>query len=161
MTTIFAHNYKSLWLIHRALEERISSEEARYRLIDRSEDAEGDFGNDLYCLKLLREEFGGKCGAGSGHATLFQCWADLADGSISLLPLHTVIEHCERKMLSDAAKLLYTFPAETPEEAMAIHHLRQGWAPYQPRGEPAACPQCGAKYFPRGSGDCWRCGHVG
>ncbi len=53
---------------------------------------------------------------------------------------------------------LYAIEAATPEEANAIHSLRQGFGPYKPMGEPAECPECGAYYYPDGSGVCWR-GH--
>ncbi|MBI2381191.1 MAG: hypothetical protein HYV16_10595 [Gammaproteobacteria bacterium] len=52
---------------------------------------------------------------------------------------------------------LYTFEANTHEEAMAIYYLRQGWAPYKPEGNAEPCPECGAMYYPQGSGECWRC----
>ena len=56
--------------------------------------------------------------------------------------------------------LLYEFEADTPEEAHAIHNLRQGWRPYKPEGKPKKCPKCEAIYYPEGSGICWRCGRV-
>jgi hypothetical protein len=56
-------------------------------------------------------------------------------------------------------ELLYAVLAATWEEAMAVQHLRQGWGPYRPLGEPAECPTCRAIYYPQGSGVCWR-GHV-
>jgi hypothetical protein len=55
--------------------------------------------------------------------------------------------------------LHFTFEANSWEEAMAIYHLRQGWEPYRPNGNPAACPSCDAVYYPSGSGQCWRCGN--
>lgn len=54
--------------------------------------------------------------------------------------------------------LLYEFDAATPEEASAIHNLRQGFEPYKPMWEAARCPDCNAWYYPEGSGICWRCG---
>ena len=53
---------------------------------------------------------------------------------------------------------LYEFEAATYEEAASIHSLRMGWGPYTPMGEPRACEQCGAWYYPSGSSHCWRCG---
>lgn len=58
-------------------------------------------------------------------------------------------EECEER--------LYTFEAGSREEAMAIYYTRQGWAPYKPEGEAEPCPECGAMYYPKGSGECWRC----
>jgi hypothetical protein len=52
---------------------------------------------------------------------------------------------------------LYTFEAASLEEAMSIYHLRQGWVPYKPEGKAEPCPNCGAMYYPKGSGECWRC----
>jgi hypothetical protein len=56
--------------------------------------------------------------------------------------------------------LLWRIEAATPEEALAIHHLRLGFEPYKPMGEPAPCPKCGAIFYPEGSGECWRCGKI-
>lgn len=53
---------------------------------------------------------------------------------------------------------LYHIDAETWEEAMTLHHLRQGWEPYNP-GKADECSVCGALYYPEGSGVCYR-GHV-
>jgi hypothetical protein len=57
------------------------------------------------------------------------------------------------------ASLLYIVKAESWEEAMAIHHLRQGFEPYVPQGKPETC-SCGAVYYPEGSGQCWKCRKV-
>jgi len=47
------------------------------------------------------------------------------------------------------------------EEAMAIYNIRRGFGPYQPSGEPAPCPECGALHYPEGSAQCWNCDHEG
>ena len=52
---------------------------------------------------------------------------------------------------------LYTITAATFEEAMAVHHLRQGWEPYQPTGQPGHCSRCQSIFYPEGSGECWKC----
>ncbi len=57
----------------------------------------------------------------------------------------------------DHRTLLYSFEAATWEEACAIYHLRQGWEPYRPEGPVEECPKCSAKFYPKGSGQCWRC----
>lgn len=54
--------------------------------------------------------------------------------------------------------MLWEFEAATSEEAMSVHFLRLGWAPYRPEGEPAPCPRCGSIYYPNGSAECWKCG---
>ena len=56
---------------------------------------------------------------------------------------------------------LWRCEAANHEEAMAIRNLRFGWAPYEPEGEAAPCPACGAPYYPDGSAQCWRCDHEG
>jgi hypothetical protein len=60
--------------------------------------------------------------------------------------------------VSASAELLWEFDAATDEEAMSIHFLRLGWAPYQPNGDPSNCPTCGSVYYPNGYGQCWKCG---
>jgi hypothetical protein len=56
------------------------------------------------------------------------------------------------------AELLWEFDAATDEEAMSIHFVRLGWAPDRPNGSASNCPTCGAKYYPEGLGQCWKCG---
>nr|BDD43615.1 hypothetical protein 9 [Gammaproteobacteria bacterium] len=59
----------------------------------------------------------------------------------------------------DCQKRFYEISACNFEEAMAIYHLRQGWDPYRPEGKVTGCPECGALYYPKSSGQCWSCGH--
>ena len=61
----------------------------------------------------------------------------------------------------DRVVALWRVEAATWEEAMAIRNLRCGYEPYRPQGAAAPCPQCGALHYPRGSGQCWNCGHEG
>jgi hypothetical protein len=64
-------------------------------------------------------------------------------------------------VLTSAARLLHRFEAKTWEEAMTIHHELMGWEPYKPIGELAFCPHdCGATFYPDGSGECPNCGKV-
>lgn len=59
-------------------------------------------------------------------------------------------------LFPDCEQLFWRIEAATWEEAMAIFHLRRGWESYKPgRAEP--CPDCGALYYPEGSGQCWQC----
>ena len=88
---------------------------------------------------------------------LFEVWED-PDGAISLQPAAQVAESQARGRIAAGARLRYRFEAATWEEANAIHHSRQGWAPYRPQGEAAPCPDCGATHYPEGSGQCWSCG---
>jgi hypothetical protein len=62
----------------------------------------------------------------------YQCWSDPANDGIALIPIENVHDHRMQGQLSDAAALLYTVIAANWEEAMVVHHLRQGWAPYVP-----------------------------
>lgn len=57
---------------------------------------------------------------------------------------------------SPTPTLLYSIDAATWEEAQAVHHLRQGFKPYQP-GPASECPTCQAVVYDEGSGACWRC----
>mgnify|MGYP001558516995 CR=1 FL=1 len=98
----------------------------------------------------------------------YRAWSDPKDGSITL----ALADELRPSVVGPDATILYEFEAATWEEAMAIHHLRQGWEPYRPAGEPAPCPTpglringkeparptCGAWYWPEGSGKCWHCG---
>jgi hypothetical protein len=65
-----------------------------------------------------------------------------------------------RGLLERGDRLIYRIEAHTWEEANAIHSLRQGFGPYVPMGKPARCPRCSAWFYPKGSGQCWRCGKV-
>ena len=61
----------------------------------------------------------------------------------------------------DCEKLFWHIEVATWEEAMSIYNLRQGWEPYRPEGKAEPCPNCGALYYPEGSGQCWQCPHQG
>lgn len=55
---------------------------------------------------------------------------------------------------------LYEIEAATWEEVQAVHHIRMGWGPYVPGGEPEMCPAHKSEhvvYYPAGSGQCWKC----
>ncbi len=61
--------------------------------------------------------------------------------------------------LAPGSTFLYAFEAATHEEAMAIHHLRQGFEPYKPLGPAVPCPNgCATHYYPEGGGVCPLCG---
>jgi hypothetical protein len=90
---------------------------------------------------------------------LFTAWSS-KDGVIS-----TLVEGEARPCFADgtpdptAEILLWTVEVGSIEEATAIRNLRNGWEAFQPEGEAEPCPQCGALYYPMGSGQCWRCEH--
>jgi hypothetical protein len=87
----------------------------------------------------------------------WECWASEEDGSLTLATVENARKLFASGGLGKAPVLQYSFEAATAEEASAIHNLRQGFAPYQPIGDPAPCPACGATIYPEGSGDCWQC----
>jgi hypothetical protein len=161
MATAITLSPKHLHFILQSINDRIVSEDARYKHEDPAEDAAGDYGNDLWGLKLLRDELTALQSGEPGTATEYECWFDPEDNGLSLLRFQDVQQNLYNGQLSDQAVLQYAFIAYSGEEAMAIHALRQGWAPYLPMGEAAPCPNCKANYYPLGYGDCWRCGHIG
>lgn len=152
---------KDLGFLIEALEARIETIVATYQTTPPSEDAAGDFGNDLHHLRQQLQGLKALRAQGPGTAHDYECWADPEDQSLTLLRSTKVAELRANQQLSSSATLLYRFSAHTGEEAMAIRNLRQGWAPYVPMGDAAPCPTCGTSYYPSGYGDCWRCGHIG
>ncbi len=91
----------------------------------------------------------------------YEAWRD-ADGSISFGPAEATDSLRSKGLIGDAAKLLHRITATTWEEAMTIHHSKMEWEPYKPTGDPKRCPnECGADYYPAGSGDCPNCGNIG
>ena len=89
----------------------------------------------------------------------YEVWED-TDSSM-LATKSVVMQSKEKGLLSESAKFLFKFEAATPEEANAIFHLRMGFEPYKPIGEPKVCPNCcGSHYFPEGSSVCPICGEI-
>ncbi len=88
----------------------------------------------------------------------YEAWGEPDQDSVALVLADEVAGMRLKGLLSQEAKLLYRIDALTHEEALAIHHLRMGWEPYQPLGPASPCPQCGAQLYSKGSGQCWRCG---
>ena len=64
------------------------------------------------------------------------------------------------EILEGCEVTVFSIEAHSHEEAMAIYHLRQGWEPYKPLGKASPCPECGALFYPEGSGQCWQCDFV-
>ena len=89
---------------------------------------------------------------------LFEAWRDRDD--VAFGTLASIAQQRTRGILSGTAEFLYSIEAHSWEEAMAIHHLRMGLAPYKPQGLPVPCVHCGALVYAEGSGQCWRCGRV-
>lgn len=62
--------------------------------------------------------------------------------------------------LNASAELLWEVNAATLEEALSIYHLRMGFEPFVPEGSWQPCPKCASPFYPKGSGECWRCGKI-
>ena len=69
----------------------------------------------------------------------YEAWFDPENVSYTLAPVLEIERQRSTGLLSAAAEFLYRFDAATHEEAMAIHHLRLGYGPYRPVGEPRPC----------------------
>jgi hypothetical protein len=106
---------KWLWLLLQSIDTRIASEEARYMREDPAEDADGDFGNDLWGLKLLRSELSAFYAAGAGTSTIYECWFDPQDNGLALLRFQDVQRNRDQGQLSESAALQYSF-VPTPEK---------------------------------------------
>jgi|SRR5215469_5061657 len=93
----------------------------------------------------------------------YEVWAegDAPDCTIITLATAEAIQEQRAKgLLSASAKLRYRIDADTWEEAMAVHHIKMGWSPYQP-GKAQPCPNdCGAVFYPERSGECPNCGKI-
>ena len=87
----------------------------------------------------------------------YEVWSADEGTQLSCVLEGTVEPH----IFGDDAKILFSLEASTHEEAMSIYHLRMGFEPYKPLGESAKCPnECGASYYPLGSGECPFCGLI-
>lgn len=94
----------------------------------------------------------------------YEAWAE-RDGpnwtSITLSTLEGIEEQRANGLLPASAELRYRIDADTFEEAMAVHHIKMGWSPYQPLGKAQSCPNhCGAVFYPEGNGECPNCGKI-
>jgi hypothetical protein len=64
-------------------------------------------------------------------------WVSKDGGQITLVNGQDPPRFANGKLQPDCETLLWRIEAATLEEASAIHHLRLGWEPYKPEGEPA------------------------
>lgn len=83
-----------------------------------------------------------------------------ASDGIIFASVESIEDQRAKGLLEREAQLLYVLEADTWEEALSIHNLRMGWGPYNPMSDPEPCPKCGAWFYPKGSGQCWRCGDI-
>ncbi len=95
---------------------------------------------------------------------VYEAWAEEDGGSWSSIafgPIEGIEEQRAKGLLDPHAKLRYRIEADTFEEALAVHHIKMGWSPFQPAGEPKPCPNsCGGVFYPEGSGECPNCGRI-
>jgi hypothetical protein len=159
MAVLTTFTQKQLSLVIAAIDAAIEAQVSAYQITPPSEDSAGDYGNDLHILRLKRHELAALQGPDEGHARCFQCWFDPADNSLALMAKEHILREGPNAHFGEEAVLQYEIYAQMGEEALAIHALRQGWAPYVPMCEAAPCPKCGANFYPLGYGDCWKCGH--
>ena len=87
----------------------------------------------------------------------YEAW-ETSDGPV-FFPSDQLAAH-QQHSATHLVKKLFEVEAHTGEEALALYHLRMGWEPYTPAGDPAPCPKCGAWFYPEGSGECWCCGKI-
>ena len=159
MTAIVPLTRKALYLILDAINARIAAETNRYTREASTDDAAGDYGNDLHYLRTIRTQLDDIRAHDVWHAKLYECWYDPDDDSVSLLQYGDAELHRAKALLSARATMRYTFAAATFEEASAIHSLRQGHGGYTPIGASSPCLRCSSATYPLGSGGCWRCGN--
>ena len=92
---------------------------------------------------------------------VYEAWIDEVERCVTLGDLENIQWQLSHGALKTTARLLHRFEADTVEEANAVLHIKMGWEPYVPMGEPASCPKgCGGVYYPQGSGDCPKCGRL-
>ena len=91
-------------------------------------------------------------------ATTHQAWKNNATGDVVYWDTRY---GAAPSGLAEGSELLWEFEASSGEEAMSIHLVRLGFAPYIPNGPDRPCPKCGAQYYPEGYAECWRCGSIG
>lgn len=90
----------------------------------------------------------------------YEAWSD--EVSITFADLESLQDQRSKGLLPPNAKLLHRVEADTLEEALAVHHVKMGFAPFVPMGDARPCPNnCGATYYPEGSGECPNCGPIG
>jgi hypothetical protein len=90
---------------------------------------------------------------------IYEAWQD--ETCIAFAEQERIKWDKSKGILSEEAKFLHRVEADTWEEAMTIHYQKMGWSPYKPEGEAIECPNnCGATFYPEGSGECPNCGDI-
>ncbi len=89
----------------------------------------------------------------------FEVWQD--ENGTTLSDEEGIKQLKDKGLFFGEAVLLHVIMADTSEEAMAVHHIKMGWEPYKPAGNPQLCPNnCGSCFYPEGSGECPKCGKI-
>ena len=93
---------------------------------------------------------------------IYEAWGEEeGDPGSTFASAENIQDMRTRGILSKDAKVVYRIEADTWEEAMAAHYIKQGRSPYVPEGEPSKCPNgCGGWFYPEGSGECPNCGRI-
>lgn len=90
---------------------------------------------------------------------VFEAWTNEDRTQVAFWPRSAI--DLKRSAFSDMVHLLFSIDADSYEEAMAVYYVRMGFDPYKPQGKPVECPnECGAHYYPEGSGECPICGSI-
>jgi hypothetical protein len=92
----------------------------------------------------------------------YEAWSEEnGDPGSTFISADAVETMTSKGLLSKDARLVYRIEADTFEEAMAVHYIKQGWSPFVPAGKACKCPNgCGAIFYPEGSGECPNCGRI-
>jgi hypothetical protein len=92
----------------------------------------------------------------------YEAWQHIDECEIITFgEVNNIKEQIAQGLIPIEAKLLHQVEADTYEEAMAVHYIKMGWLPYKPMGEAKECPnECGAMFYPKGSGECPNCGRI-
>ena len=88
---------------------------------------------------------------------IFTAWRSSDGCQITLIAGEGPPMFANGELQPDCDVMLWRIAAGSWEEAAAIRNLRLGWEPYEPSGKAAPCPDCGASYYPDGSGQRWNC----
>lgn len=93
---------------------------------------------------------------------VYEAWKQHNKGpSIVFGEIEAIEEDRNSGILGSDARFLHKVEARTWEEAMMRHHELMKWMPYKPMGEAVSCPNdCGATFYPEGSGECPNCGQL-
>lgn len=91
----------------------------------------------------------------------YEAWQFDEGCEITFAESQSIKMHFAHGLIPKDAILLHRVEAENWEEAMQLHYLKMDWGDYKPMGEAKECPNnCGAMFYPEGSGECPNCGNI-